>query len=240
MKHFNPETLIKLGANRHEEYINAFPFPHIVIDNLFDTITLKNIANEFPKMQENMWCKINNTTSNKSSFRQPEKLKLFEPVTKEFCEEMNSLEFCNFLENLTGIKNIKADPYLEGGGPHEIKSGGFLKMHIDFNVHPITEQDRRINVLIYLNDFWKEEYKGHIDLWDTEMGSLKKSILPIINRMVIFNTTENSWHGHPDPVNCPETFSRKSLAFYYYTDPILGQVRSEHSTIYKKRHNYDF
>ena len=225
MKHFNPEALIKLGADKHQEYINASPFPHIVIDNLFDVTTLKSITSEFPKMQEKMKGKANNKTLNKLSFRQPEKLELFEPLTKEFCLELNSLEFCKFLENLTGIENIQADPYLEGGGPHEIKKGGFLKMHIDFNIHPITEQDRRINVLIYLNDIWEEEYKGHLDLWDTEMGDLKKSISPIINRVVIFNTTENSWHGHPDPLNCPETSSRKSLAFYYYTDPAPGQVR---------------
>ena len=113
-------------------------------------------------------------------------------------------------------------------------------MHVDFNIHPITNQDRRINVLIYLNDNWEEEYNGQLDLWDTEMGYLKKSVLPIINRVVIFNTTDNSWHGHPDPLACPETMSRKSLAFYYYTDPEPGQSRKGHSTIYKKRHNSDF
>lgn len=240
MKHFNAEILLNLGIEKHQEYINASPFPHIILDNLFDLNTLRKISSEFPKMQEKMQGKANNTTLNKLSFRQPEKLELFEPLTAEFSQELNSLEFCKFLENLTGIESIKSDPYFEGGGPHEIKKGGFLKMHVDFNIHPITNQDRRINVLIYLNDNWKEEYKGQLDLWDTEMGDLKKSVLPIINRVVIFNTTDNSWHGHPDPLACPETVSRKSLAFYYYTDPEPGQSRSRHSTIYKKRHNSDF
>jgi hypothetical protein len=240
MKHFNAEILINLGTEKHQEYINASPFPHIVLDKLFDIDTLRKISLEFPKMQEKMQGKANNTTLNKLSFRQPEKLELFEPLTKDFSRELNSLEFCKFLENLTGIEHIKSDPYFEGGGPHEIKKGGFLKMHVDFNIHPITSQDRRINVLIYLNDNWEEEYNGQLDLWDTEMGNLKKSILPIINRVVIFNTTENSWHGHPDPLACPETMSRKSLAFYYYTDPIPGQIQNRHSTIYKKRHDTDF
>jgi Rps23 Pro-64 3,4-dihydroxylase Tpa1-like proline 4-hydroxylase len=240
MKHFNAEILLNLGTEKHQEYINASPFPHIILDNLFDLDTLRNISAEFPRMQEKMRGKANKTTLNKLSFRQPEKLELFEPLTAEFSRELNSLEFCKFLENLTGIESIQSDPYFEGGGPHEIKKGGFLKMHVDFNIHPITNQDRRINVLIYLNENWKEEYKGQLDLWDTEMGDLKKSVLPIINRVVIFNTTENSWHGHPDPLACPETMSRKSLAFYYYTDPEPGQSRSGHSTIYKKRHNSDF
>jgi hypothetical protein len=240
MKHFNAEILLNLGTEKYQEYINAAPFPHIVLDNLFDLDTLKNISAEFPKMKEKMQGKAINTTLNKLSFRQPEKLELFEPLTKEFCQALNGLEFCKFLENLTGIENIKSDPYFEGGGPHEIKKGGFLKMHVDFNIHPITNQDRRINVLIYLNDNWEEEYNGKLDFWDTEMGDLKKSILPIINRVVIFNTTKNSWHGHPDPLACPETMSRKSIAFYYYTDPTPGQIRKRHSTIYKKRHNSDF
>ena len=240
MKHFNAEILLNLGEKKHQEYINASPFPHIVLDNLFDIDVLRKISLEFPKMQGKMQGKAIDTTLNKLSFRQPEKLELFEPLTKEFCLALNSLEFCKFLENLTGIENIKSDPFLEGGGPHEIKKGGFLKMHVDFNIHPITNQDRRINVLIYLNDNWEDDYKGQLDLWGTEMGDLKKSILPVINRVVIFNTTENSWHGHPDPLACPETMSRKSLAFYYYTDPMPGQIRSGHSTIYKKRHDADF
>lgn len=240
MKYFDSGALIKLGEEKHNEYVNASPFPHIVLDNIFDNSVLNLIVQEFPKMQDGMKGKSNNKTLNKLSFRQPEKLSLFEPVTREFSEELNSKEFCIFLEKLTGIQHIKSDPYLEGGGPHEIKRGGFLKMHVDFNIHPITDLDRRINVLVYLNDNWKEEYKGHLDLWDTEMGTLKTSILPIINRMVIFSTTETSWHGHPDPLLCPDDTSRKSLAFYYYTDPVPGKERSGHSTIYKRRYDNEF
>ncbi len=240
MKYINSHRLIKLGEEKHNEYINASPFPHIVLDNVFDIDLLKSIAEEFPEMNKKMKGKANTTTLNKLSFRQSDKFNMFEPLTKEFCKEMNSKEFCTFLEKLTGISDIQSDPYLEGGGPHEIKKEGFLKMHIDYNVHPITGLDRRVNVLVYLNENWKEEYLGNLDLWDTEMGRCKKSIAPVINRMVIFSTTETSWHGHPDPLQCPENISRKSLAFYYYTKPELGIRKKSHSTIYKQRHDADF
>jgi Rps23 Pro-64 3,4-dihydroxylase Tpa1-like proline 4-hydroxylase len=235
MKYFDPEKFNKLSEERHNEYVNASPFAHIVLFDLFDNDVLKKIHDEFPSMEKHMKGKSNKTTLQKLSFRQPEKLKLFEPITKEFCQELNSKEFCLFLEKLTGIKDIQSDPYLEGGGPHEIRQGGFLKMHVDFNIHPITNLDRRINVLVYLNDNWPDEYGGNLDLWDTEMGSLKISVPPRKNTTVIFNTTDNSWHGHPDPVTCPEHRSRRSMAFYYYTKSTTDKNKKGHSTIYKPR-----
>ena len=240
MKYFNPEKFNKLAEEKHNEYVNASPFSHTVLFNLFDNNILQKIHDEFPAMEKYMKGKANKTTLQKLSFRQPEKLKLFEPITKEFCQELNSKEFCLFLEKLTGIQDIQSDLYLEGGGPHEIRQGGFLKMHVDFNIHPITNLDRRINVLVYLNDDWPDEYGGNLDLWDTEMGSLKISVPPRKNTTVIFNTTENSWHGHPDPVTCPEHRSRRSMAFYYYTIPEEGISRSRHSTIYKPRQQDTF
>jgi hypothetical protein len=62
------------------------------------------------------------------------------------------------------------------------------------------------------------------------------SYSPIFNKMIIFNVTDNSFHGHPDALNCPEDISRKSIALYFYTN---GRPESEisepHSTIFKKR-----
>lgn len=240
MKFLNIPDIMQVAIDNSIRYQNASPFPHIVLDNIFELTILREIAQEFPSMRDGMRGKSNKTTQNKLSFRQPEKLSLFARQTKSFSEELNGTDFCKFLETLTGIMNIKADPMLEGGGPHEILQGGFLKMHVDFNIHPETNYDRRINVLIYLNEDWQDSYLGHLDLWDTEMGSLKKKILPIMNRMVIFNTTENSWHGHPDPLNCPKDRSRRSLAFYYYTEPVSDQIRKGHSTIYKPRTESDY
>ena len=134
--------------------------------------------------------------------------------------------FLNFLQNITSIKEkLIADKELNGGGMHEIKKGGLLKIHSDFNKHPNLKLDRRLNVLIYLNKNWKEEYGGHLEFWDKEMKCCKTKILPIFNRMVIFSTTDFSNHGHPDPLNCPDLMSRKSIATYYYSDGSLQMNR---------------
>ncbi len=147
------------------------------------------------------------------------------PSLNGFLNFLNSFRFINFIQNITGIEeSLIADPYFLGGGIHEIKKGGFLKIHADFNFHPKLKLSRRINMLIYLNKEWKEDYGGHLELWDRKMENCKVKILPKFNRMVIFNTTYFSYHGHPDPLNCPEEKSRKSLALYYYSN---GRPKNE-------------
>ena len=110
----------------------------------------------------------------------------------------HELPFLYFLEALIG--GLIADPYLEGGGLHQIPRGGKLGIHVDFNWHERMKVYRRINVLVYLNKDWDASYGGHFQLWSDSKGSKKEKILPIFNRMAIFNTTTNSYHGHPEPL----------------------------------------
>ncbi len=123
-----------------------------------------------------------------------------------------------FLETLTGIQGVLPDPYYTGGGLHQIRPGGLLEVHADFSYHKAIRLDRRINVLIYLNKDWKEEYGGHFELWDRDVKRAEKKILPVFNRCAIFSTTSISFHGHPHPLACPPDRNRKSIATYYYSN----------------------
>ena len=129
------------------------------------------------------------------------------------------------------------DPYLIGGGLHELRNEGFLNIHSDFNRHPKMKLDRRLNILIYLNKDWKDEFGGQLQLWDINMKECKKNIVPIFNRMVIFSTTDTSYHGNPIEVNHPTFVSRKSIAMYYYSNgrPHSENELGDHSTIFRKR-----
>ena len=119
---------------------------------------------------------------------------------------------------MTGFKGLTSDPYYLGGGIHQIGKGRFLKIHHDFTKHTyLPNLERKINLLIYLNSEWKEEYGGHLELWDSQMTTCHHRILPIFNRCVIFNTNKFSYHGHPDPITCPPERTRKSVALYYYS-----------------------
>jgi len=149
---------------------------------------------------------------------------------------MNSQVFLQFLQNLTGIEGLLPDPRLQGGGMHQIERGGRLGVHVDFNRHRTSKLDRRLNVLLYLNKDWSEDYGGHFEMWDRQMERCVQRVLPIFNRLVVFSTTETSWHGHPDPLTCPEDRTRKSLALYYYTNGRPdSEVAETHSTKFRTR-----
>ncbi|MCG3174761.1 MAG: hypothetical protein GMKNLPBB_03041 [Myxococcota bacterium] len=221
------------AASLAADYRNAQPFPHAVIDGLFPDGLLDAILREFPGPRDTNWMQYNSTVDCKLESRNEAQLG---PVTRLFLHELNSSPFVLFLETLTGISGLIPDPHLFGGGLHQIERGGYLHVHADFNKHPHTRLDRRLNVLLYLNRGWTEGHGGALELWDEKMTACQKSILPVFNRLVVFSTTSTSFHGHPDPLTCPWNESRKSIAMYYYSNgrPAL-EVREEHSTLWQKR-----
>ena len=199
-----------------KSYISEDPFPNIELKNFFKEEFLNKVLNEFPDLSQKKSENYNN--KNEIKFANND-YNNFSPNIKSLFDYLNSEEFILFLQHLTSIKEkLIADKYLNGGGLHEIKRGGLLKIHTDFNRHPSMELDRRLNVLIYLNKEWEESYGGHLQLWDKDMKNCKKKYLPTFNSMVVFGTTDFSNHGHPDPLTCPNDRSRKSIATYYYSN----------------------
>ena len=228
---FSEQELIDLGTQKHEEYVNNAPFPNISFDDFFDAEVLREVLGEFPELGKNKE-DIFYANPNESKYAS-NGIYRFGPKTRAFTAYLNSQPFLEFLQNLTGIKEtLIPDPYFQGGGFHQIKPGGFLKLHVDFHKHKTLNLDRRINVLVYLNENWKEEYGGHFELWEKDKSKCVAKIAPIFNKMAIFSTADQTWHGHPDPLSCPPDRSRKSLALYYYTN---GRPKNEISLTNKKR-----
>jgi hypothetical protein len=139
------------------------------------------------------------------------------------------------------VDNLIPDPRFEGGGLHQIVRGGKLGVHADFNKHRDFGLDRRLNLLLYLNRDWREEYGGHLQLWDRDVARCEAKVLPVFNRVMIFGTTDFTFHGHPDPLTCPEGMTRKSLALYYFSNGRPAEeITGEHSTIFKAREKREF
>lgn len=228
--HFLPlEKLDHISSVNSQSYQDAYPYAHGVFDDVFNTSMLDTIISEFEESTDN-WHQFESKFEKKFQMSSDRSLK---PITRAFIHHLNSEPFLRFLEDLTGIKGLIPDPYLQGAGLHRISRGGKLGVHVDFNTHTIMNVYRRLNVLIYLNKDWQETWGGHFELWDKEHTSCQKKVLPTYNRMTIFSTTSSSYHGHPEPLNCPEDKQRLSLALYYYTaNNIEGQANHNHSTLF--------
>lgn len=223
------EPLLKYADQHAESYQSASPFAHAVVDDMFDESILTQIIDEYDANSET-WKEFDSKYEKKQQLNRDINLG---PVTRAFIHNLNSEPFLEFLEKLTGIDGLIPDPYLVGGGLHKIGPGGKLGIHVDFNRHKKMNAFRRLNVIIYLNKDWEESFGGHFEMWDENKNQCKKKILPIFNRMAIFSTTSTSFHGHPEPLTCPEGRHRKSLALYYYTAGEKGgQKSTKHSTIF--------
>ncbi len=225
--------LLRMAEDNMEKYAAAKPFPHIYFDDFLPANVAEAALRAFPEPKQAKWNEFDNPNEKKLAFDVVEKL----PVPlREVLYFMNSRPMLQFLEALTGIPGIIPDPYYIGGGLHQIKPGGKLAVHADFNHHTKLNLERRINVLIYLNKDWKEEYGGHFELWNKEMTAAEQKVLPLFNRCAIFSTTSTSYHGHPDPLRCPPDRTRKSLATYYYSNGRPEEEnRDAHSTLFVRR-----
>jgi hypothetical protein len=210
-------------------YGEATPFPHVVLDGLFDAELLRAAAAEFPALgvMEDQFDAPLELKSAESRWAH------FGPATRTIIAELNSGTFVEQLERISGISGLVTDASLFGGGQHQIGPGGFLGVHADFTVHPRLGLFRRMNALVYLNEDWDDAYGGHLELWDKDHAA--KVVAPTIGTVVIFTTTNGAMHGHPHPLTCPPDRSRRSLATYYYTAESADPTEMPRSTLFKER-----
>lgn len=230
---FEADRYRELGERHAAAYAAAEPFPHAAVDDFLPTGVCEELLTEFPGPDQIDWLRFDRHHSKKLATKGDAQ---FGPATRRVMHEFSSAACLRFLEGLTGIKGLIPDPYFEGGGLHQIEPGGFLKVHADFNYHTTLRLDRRINLIVYLNKDWREEYNGHLELWDRGMTRAVRRILPVYNRCVVFSTTDTSFHGHPDKVACPPGMTRKSLALYYYTNGRPEEEKAAaHGTLWQER-----
>ena len=240
MTYITKEKRDEFITNYSDKFKTADPFPYVVIDNFMNPEALQSVLDVFPTPKDLAFYKYENPLEKKLAMDQLAKLP--KPI-QDILIYLNSPDMLMFFEKLTGIEGLIPDPYYRGGGIHQIETGGKLDVHIDFNQHPKLKLERRLNAIIYLNQNWDESYGGYLDLWRGHQENKRHildecvdQVLPIFNRMVVFATSEKSYHGHPDPVTCPDDRTRKSIALYYYTkDRPQDELVDPHSTTFIKR-----
>lgn len=154
------------------------------------------------------------------------------PTVAAVIQEAHDSPFLTWLERLTGEDGLMPDPHLHGGGVHQISSGGYLKIHADFNYHERLRLYRRLNLLLYLNRDWNPEWGGALQLCGEKRS---KIVRPEANVMVVFTTDDKSFHGHPEPMACPAEVTRDSIALYYYSaiEPVCNYAGKRLNTDYR-------
>lgn len=214
-------TIAEKGA---ADFAVAHPFPHVVIDDFLPEDVADAVAAEYALVEER-WKHYNHVNEKKRAITDLDEMS---PRARALFEDFNSQAFVEFMARLTGIADLVADPDLEGAGMHMSRRGGYLNVHADFLTHTRRRNwSRQLNLLVYLNRDWQEEWSGNLELWNEDMTECVVQTAPVFNRAVVFHTLPHSFHGHPHPLTCPDHVARKSLAVYYYRDEgVPGRLSS--------------
>jgi len=223
-----------------QKFQNASPYPHMVIENFLDPAFAKELSTSYPTFDDALKQGFSFNFVNEQRKVQISDSKKFPEPLRRLNDAISSPQFRADLEYITGIKNLLADEALNGGGMHLTGPGGRLDVHVDFNRIEDRKLFRRLNILIYLNPEWKPEWGGQIELWDKEVKVCHASCVPQLNRCLIFETSDHSYHG-VRPITSPPEIARQSFAAYYYTTeaPANWDGKS-HSTIFRARPDEKF
>jgi len=194
-------------------YQQAKPFPHVVIDDFLERRLALETARALRRIKEPFW---QNEDHDDQVFKfwcdNPEAVP---QPGRDLLYWFNSGTMLAIAEKLTNIRGLLPDLDYHGGGVHRTKPGGRLSVHCDYNVHPVTQLHRRVNALYFLNETWRPEWGGQLELWSADMKQCVQKIEPVLNRLVLFTITDTAFHGVPAPVDAP--VDRYSLALYYFT-----------------------
>ena len=217
-------------ADDRVAYRNAQPFPHLVQDGVLTPTAFADVTKAFPPVDDDFWRGYLHVNETKYCNVKPD---TWAAPLQQLARELTSPAFVEYLQELTGIDDLLPDWSMDGGGLHQTLRGGHLNIHADFTTHHVHQDwARRVNILVYLNEDWPEEWGGQLELWDKDMTACQAKVSPAGNRMLIFTTSFDSFHGHPDPLTCPPGEARRSMALYYFTKEVAPTRRA---TYYQPR-----
>jgi hypothetical protein len=230
------DVLLPLDVDRlTREFREAEPFPHLVFDRFLDPAFAREVSASYPRFDDaarvgHQFAKVNERRKvqicNAREFPAP---------VQRLAALVNGAPFLELLSRITGIPNLLADETFGGGGIHETAPGGWLDVHVDFNYFEERDWHRRLNLLVFLNEEWPAAWGGPLELWDADVRKCQRSVLPLLNSAVIFETSQISYHGVPK-ITCPPGVARKSFAAYYYTrEAPAGWDGRKHSTVFRAR-----
>ncbi len=231
--HINPIDVEQLK----DTVKSAQPFPFFSIDNFLEDAFAEEVHACFPSSAEVEAVGQSFNAVNERGKTQVTDARHFPAAIQKLNSILAAPEWLSLLSNVMSIPDLLADDTLAGGGIHQTGPRGHLDVHVDFNYLEQKELHRRLNILVYFNKDWREEWGGNIELWDRTVKHCHHSFSPFFNRCVVFATSDISYHG-VTRVRTPPGVTRNSFAAYYYTQEAPPEWTGEsHSTIFRARPN---
>jgi len=197
-----------------EKFSNSKPVKHIIIDNFLNMDFARKCAENYPDnfLENPSWHKYNNPIEVKYA---NDKLETFSVHQKDLIYFLSSKYITGLFRYITGL-DLEIDPYIHGAGLHVHPRYGRLGLHLDYERHIyLKDKQRQLNIILYLSENWKPEWKGDTQLWSSDCKKCEISSPVVFNSAIIFQTNEISWHGLPESIMCPEDVYRKTIAYYY-------------------------
>lgn len=220
---------VSIDTNEREallqKFLNAEPFPYVVIDNFLEPEMAMALSKKFPAI-ESMDVNYKGLNERKGEHSN------FDSLSEEFTclkDMLNSSDFIKQVESITGFTGLFTIDDRYGRGLHQGGNNSFLDTHIDYNLHPLRKKQRRLNLIIFLHEAWEEAWGGCLQFSDKSLTPVA-SVVPRFNRAVIFVCNSISYHGY-NRIECPDNVSRKSFYTYYFTEPEKNLIY--HDTVFR-------
>ena len=225
------KSIATICANKISQAdVEQKPFRHLVVDDFLPTKMAYSAELLFPSKKSDIWDRQDDGVEKK--LRSTYKCEFdFPTPLQNIVRILNSRLILEVMSDALEIPKLTPDPYFTGGGLNMSLRDGMLDVHVDGNYHDATGLNRRVNAILFLNPVWEESWGGEFGIYTHGGRSLYKKIYPIMNRLVIFDTHDRSFHGTPEPITCPERYNRKSLILYYYT------VAKRNNNVWAKPHS---
>ena len=211
------EEVCKDPKGLNYQFLNAVPFPHIVIENFLHEDLANQLVSQFPALSSMH-------SSHHYFFNQKHELSFWYQVSDLFSQlhqDLLSDGFRGFIRQVSGKQVFMDVDYC--GELHQARDGGFLDMHVDFNLHPKKDTwVHELTLLIYLNKDWQDDYGGQLLMQNHDNPKIYE-VAPVFNRCTIMLSDETTFHGYRK-LNLPENITRKSILVNFYREVEPNQI----------------
>ncbi len=231
-------AVVENAGRYRESFVSATPFKHVVIEDFFEPSFAEELLAEFPRFDPALARAEGGNTGGKAVNTNISRIS---PAYRKLYSVISGKPFLELVSRLSGIPDLILDPKMFGGGTHENLHGQELDPHVDFNYDEARRLHRRLNLIVYLNKGWRDEWGGALEIHSNPRRPAENRIAsytPLFNRCVMFETNEYSWHGFPR-IDLPEELrhlSRKSISIYLYTENRPAEeIAPVHGTFYVQR-----